>query len=192
MNDDRAVAAYLRSLGGSIRGLAPGERQSVLREIESHIEERIARGSSADQVLSALGPPEALATAYIDQDELYRALAKPSPAVLLGALLNRATRSGATFVAALAGFSSFAFALSFLAIATAKIIAPSHVGYWRTPTDLEFGIMASPPVWGTERLGLWIIPIALFASVIFYLAGMTLLRRRASWLVRHLSILPLA
>lgn len=190
MNHDESTSRFLRNLTRELRALSPGERDSILQEIEGHIAERIAAGASTHDVLSALGPPEALAAGYVDQDELYRGLAVPSPAPLLGTLLNRATTSAPNFLVAVASLFLFVFGASFLAIAVLKLIAPEHVGYWSTGSGIDFGIIARPPAGYPERLGMWIIPIALLASVLCYLVANALLRRRARWLVGNTSVLP--
>jgi uncharacterized membrane protein len=190
MSNDRPSSEYLHALDRALRALPPAERDSIVREIQSHIEERTAGGSDAQQVLSALGPADTLAAAFVDQHQLYRALAAPSPARLLAAVLNRATTNIANLLIAIAGLSLFAFGVSFLAIAVFKIISPEHVGYWKTAAGSDFGIIASPPAGTTERLGMWIIPVSLLASVLCYLVAITLLRRRADWLVRNTTALP--
>ena len=189
MNDRRDTLEYLHAFSRALRVLPPAERESIVKEISGHIEARLACGAKSAEVLAGLGSPEVLAAAYVNQDELYRALAAPSSARLLWAVLDRATASATNFLAAVLGISLFSSSLAFLAIALFKMIAPAHVGFWNSASGIAFGIIAAPPAGASEQLGLWIIPLGLIASVLCYLLGRALLQRRTKTLVREVSVL---
>lgn len=190
MTKTDATAAYLRTLERSLLPLPADERSSIVHEIEIHIRERLMQGVSEPHILAALGEPADMARAYLEQEELARALAAPSPARLLVVILNRAGRSVVNFVIGLICLSLLATGTSFLAVAVLKLIAPQHVGFWTTKGGVDFGAMAAPPTGVPERLGFWIIPISLVAAVISYLAAMAILRGRAGSLLRRAPVLP--
>jgi len=58
------VARYLAVLGASIAGIDADERAAIEQEIRSHIAEATATGRPLDEVLTSLGPADALARAY--------------------------------------------------------------------------------------------------------------------------------
>ncbi len=62
---DQEVARYLQAFGRGLRRLPEQERQDAIREIESHVEDGLAAGASADEVLRRLGHPQMLARAYL-------------------------------------------------------------------------------------------------------------------------------
>jgi uncharacterized membrane protein len=58
------VARYIERLGEALEGLSPSDRSEVVREIADHITDAAAAGRPLDEVLTALGPADALARAY--------------------------------------------------------------------------------------------------------------------------------
>jgi uncharacterized membrane protein len=58
------VARYMATLGASIKGIDAEERAAIEQEIRSHIAEATAAGRPLEDVLTSLGPSEALARAY--------------------------------------------------------------------------------------------------------------------------------
>jgi uncharacterized membrane protein len=64
MQEHPVVARYMATLGTAIKGIDAGERAAIEQEIRSHIAEATAAGRSLDDVLTALGPADALARAY--------------------------------------------------------------------------------------------------------------------------------
>ncbi len=64
MHDDPLAEAYLSNFRQALRSVPEGERNDVVREIESHIAESRAGGASTADVLRQLGPAEKLARAY--------------------------------------------------------------------------------------------------------------------------------
>lgn len=58
------VDRYLAALDAALTNLAPAERAEVVAEIRQHIADATAAGRPIDEVLSALGPVDALARAY--------------------------------------------------------------------------------------------------------------------------------
>jgi uncharacterized membrane protein len=58
------VARYIDRLEAGLSKLSPAERQSVVRDIESHVAEAMAAGKPLDRIIESLGPAEELARAY--------------------------------------------------------------------------------------------------------------------------------
>jgi uncharacterized membrane protein len=58
------VTRYMATFGTAIMGIDARERAAIEQEIRSHIAEATAAGRSLDEVLTALGPADALARAY--------------------------------------------------------------------------------------------------------------------------------
>ena len=58
------IARYMATFGVAIKRLDADERAAIEQEIRSHIAEATAAGRSLDDVLTALGPADALARAY--------------------------------------------------------------------------------------------------------------------------------
>jgi uncharacterized membrane protein len=73
---------YLSALQRALRPLPLEERQPIVSEIESHLADRAAQGALAAAIF-ALGAPEILATTYLEDRAVRRALANPAPFRLL-------------------------------------------------------------------------------------------------------------
>jgi len=58
------VARYIDRLETDLSKLSPAERQSVVKDIESHVAEAVAAGKPLDEVIESLGPADELARAY--------------------------------------------------------------------------------------------------------------------------------
>ena len=73
MTDDDPISIYLRKVESSLR-VPRRQRQRVLEEIESHLQDGAAehmcggtpRSAAIAQVIEELGPPEAVGTAFTD------------------------------------------------------------------------------------------------------------------------------
>lgn len=59
-----AVARYLSRLNAELAPLDAGDRREILSEIEHHIADAVSAGRAIDDVLTSLGPADALARAY--------------------------------------------------------------------------------------------------------------------------------
>ncbi|MBP1041839.1 DUF1700 domain-containing protein [Vagococcus sp. BWB3-3] len=58
------IKNYLRELGGHLSYLNEMERRDIMEEVSSHIYEKVAAGSSVEEVLAAFGQPKELAQSY--------------------------------------------------------------------------------------------------------------------------------
>lgn len=186
-DDAAAVSRYLRALRRALAPLPEADRAEIVAEIESHLAEA---GGPPAAALDRLGPADALARSYLEDHQLSHAMYGGAPGALLATLLARATRSGAAFAAGAAGVVLYAFALSLAAVAVIKPVAPGHVGYWEGAGQMMFGLVSAPPPGAPERLGWWIVPIALAGAVGCYLLATGLMRWCGRRLLRRDGPIP--
>ena len=187
--DVARVTRYLQTLKRALGPLPQSDRTEIVAEIESHITERSSgTDASLTDILNGLGEPDTLARAYLDSRDLSGALSRSAPGPLLAAILARATRSAAAFAVGLAGVILYAFALSFALTAVLKPVMPRNVGFWAASGGVQFGFLSSPPA-APESLGFWIVPLALIAALLCYLAANDLMERVGRALLRR-STLP--
>jgi uncharacterized membrane protein len=185
MSSPADARTYLSALERALRPLPMEESQAIVSEIESHLADRAAQGALA-AAISALGAPEFLALTYLEDRALIRALANPVPFNLL---LRVLTRSGRNLLAVTEGFIALIFyvvALAFALMAILKPITPQNVGFWTGGGGIDFGAIFGAPIHGDERLGYWIIPVAIAGAVWAYMAA-TLLLRQAGRMLIHRS-----
>lgn len=167
---------YLQRFLRALRPLPDSDRTDIVAEIESHILERSRAGDlQTEKVLAALGDPETLARAYVEDHELSNAVHRASPLPLLAAALSRGTRSATAFLIGLIAVIVYTFAISLAAVAVLKPIAPRNVGLWTESGSFSFGFLSSPPS-TPELLGLWIVPLALAGAVVCYLVATRLMK----------------
>lgn len=179
------VRGYLYLLDRSLRAsVGPGLAADAVREVESHIRERVAESSgqpnereALELILTRLGPPGTVARAYsleMIMDEA--AVGGRLVAVLRSLFHDAATRGG--FLTAFVLFTGYAMGVSGIVIALLKPIFPRNVGIW-LDGGLKIGAQFPAPA-GVEPLGgYWIIPI-------FLVLGLTILvvthRLARSWI----------
>jgi uncharacterized membrane protein len=162
------IRGYLFVLGRSLRSFLPREVvQDALRELESHVRERIEQVGSMpnelaalERVLGELGPPLRVAQAYASEMAVDEAITTGSLGAVVRALWRLATTTVAGFFAALGLFIGYTFGVSFLAVAALKPLFPQNVGLIAVdgmPRQLGaiFPLPAGAEVWG----GYWVIPI---------------------------------
>ena len=182
------VGAFLASLNAALRALPQADRAEIVREIESHLLER-AQAGDLDAALAALGRPEVFARTYLEDLELNQALARPNPAALLFAVLNRGGRNLIALVVGFVAVTLYLCSGSFALIVLLKQVTPANVGWWAAQGHFQFGALYGTAPAGQERLGYWIVPIAVGAAVGCYqlatlllkLVGRTLERDSFKW-----------
>lgn len=164
------VRGYLFVLGQSLRTSLPREvAQEALREIESHVRERLEEvepqadeRQAVERVLGELGPPLRVAQAYSTELTVEEALTTGGAGAVLRALWRLATTTAGGFAAALLLFIGYSSGISFLLIAALKPVFPNNVGLFVVNgVPHSFGInFPGPP--GAEVVGgYWVIPIGL-------------------------------
>lgn len=166
---------FLTRLNGALVTLPLGARTDVIREIEGHLFEREQVGQ-LDTALAAMGTPETFAQNYLEDRALSQALDRPNPLSLLFAVLNRAGRSAMAFLFGSLAALLYLLAFAFAVLIALKAITPGNVGWWVSPGHLVFGAIYGTHPAGPERLGFWLLPIALAGAVSCYTLARMLLR----------------
>jgi len=176
-----AIDRYLARLRGRLRGISDAAGADIVDEIRSHLLDRAAASGplTADSVaeaIAALGNPEDLARAYLDDETLARARPGRSPSVV-GFLMLAVSLVGTLGAAA------------FVLCALLKPIHPDAAGLWLLPdSDLELSLrmgFGTPPAGGRELLGWWIIPLGVMVAI-----GMVVITVRIGLLCTRLMARP--
>ncbi len=194
------INGYLFVLERSLNTFLPPEAvRDAVREIESHVRERISAVVSApderatlEQILLELGPPLRVAQAYSAERIVDEAVVTGRVLPTLRAFWHLALTSVAGFFAAMGLFVGYTFGLTFLAIAALKPIFPDNVGFWvvngpgSMPTSLGIKFATDQQPAG----GYWVILIGLFFGL-----GLLVLSQRgarrflASWRGRRKALI---
>jgi uncharacterized membrane protein len=157
-----------RSLGSF---LPPDVRRDAVREIESHLRERIAAAAVApderaalEKILAELGPPLRVAQAYSAERTIEEAVTTGRMIATWRAVWQIAFTTLTGFWIAMAIFTGYAAGLAFFAIAILKPVFPDNVGI-QFVRGIPVGMGAYFPVGNADlRGGYWVIPIALICG----------------------------
>jgi hypothetical protein len=130
------VNGYLFVLERSLRSFLPLEVvRDAVREIESHVRERVAAADGApnerealERILAELGPPLRVAQAYSAERTVDEAVATGRVVPMLRAVWTLALRTFVGSAIATGLFSAYAAGIGFLVIAALKPIFPNNVG----------------------------------------------------------------
>jgi uncharacterized membrane protein len=162
MKDDPTLGAYIRRLRWSLASLPADERDDLVAEARSHLQDKLERGARIEEAIDGLGAPEDFARAFISERALVSALGTRDSMDLLAALGQRATRNARALFATMSCVLVWVLAIMICAVATAKIFDPIHVGLWTGEGQFFLGAI-DDAARGHEALGLWIFPIAFLA-----------------------------
>lgn len=183
------VRGYLFMLHRSLATFMSKEMaQESIREVESHILERVARIDGAvdekaalEDVLQHLGPPTKVAQAYAAEITFEEAMATGRPVPVFRALWLVAT-SLQGFLASLGLLVGYALGLGFLIVALLKPVFPQNVGLiLREGVPTAFGAVSTIGP-GVEVVGGYgLIPLSLFAGALLLLSTHRLARALVSW-----------
>lgn len=167
-NLGETIDQYCSRLCKALHRVPTPERDEIVREVRSHILERVeAEGNVTEDILAeilrAVGDPKELASEYKTQAILRRATRSKSPWLLLRATLRWAATSVAGTVAFLATVAGYGCAAVFLVCASLKPFFPSRIGLWLAPEQtLSFGYW-NGRLSSTEIYGISVRPPASFA-----------------------------
>lgn len=176
------VRGYLYVLERSMRATvsAPLAADAV-REVESHIRERVAESpgmpnerAALEHILTELGAPTSVARAYSLELMMEEAAVGGRFVAVLRSLFHMATASLLAFFGAIALFIGYGLGIGFIVVAMLKPIFPANVGIWivgGVPLALGAQFPAPSPPLG----GYWIVPIGLMLGF-----GIVLLTHRAA------------
>jgi uncharacterized membrane protein len=165
------VNGYLFVLERSLNTFLPRDTaRDAVREIESHLRERIAVGAqppdervALEKILAELGPPLRVAQAYSAERTIDEAVATGRLVPIVRAIWQLAATTTTGFFIALGLLIGYVTSLGFFAIAALKPIFPNNVGV-QYVHGIPIGLGAHFPLTpGTELGGgYWVIPISLF------------------------------
>ncbi len=189
------IRGYLFVLGRSLRTFLPREvADDAVREVESHIHDRVEQVESADgpggerdvveRVLAELGPPLRVAQAYSSEMTLDEAVTTGRFVPMLRALWHMATTSVYGFVWGMLVFVGWTLGISFLLIPGIKVVFPNNVGIFTLNgkfygAGAEFGL---PPGIEAHPFGYWIIPVSIAAGLAILIGTQRASRRILGWM----------
>jgi hypothetical protein len=168
------VHGYLFVLRQSLKTFLPPDTVSdAVREIESHLRERVDAAApvpderaALEKILNDLGPPLRVAQAYSAERTIDEAVTTGRFVPILRAIWQLAVTTIAGFFTALGLFVGYITSFAFLALAALKPIFPNNVGV-QYVHGYPVGLSAHfPPSPGTDlRGGYWVVPIAVFCGL---------------------------
>jgi len=183
------VRGYLYILERSLRSsVTPALTADAVREVESHIRERVAESDgmpnereALERILNRLGAPSTVARAYSLEILMDEAAVGGRFVPVIRSLFHAAMSGTLSFFAALLLFTGYVSSLSFLLIAALKPIFPNNVGLW-IHNGISFGARFPVPPGVTPLGGYWVIPVAIAAGLFLFVATHRLARRWVSGL----------
>lgn len=179
------VRGYLYLLDRSLRAsVSRTLAQDAVREVESHIRERVAESpgmpnerEALETILDRLGSPATVARAYSLEMIMEEAAVGGRVTAVLRSLFHLAATGVTAFFTALLLFVGYSLGVGFLAVGILKPIFPTNVGLWFVNGLPAFGAQFPAPP-GTAPLGGYaIIPIC-FLMALAILVGTHKLARR--------------
>lgn len=177
---------FLRHLDGALSAMPAAEREDVVAEIRSHLEDRAARGDV--DLLGPFGRPEAYAATFLQERALVGALARGTSWELGRALLAGARRFGWWYVVLVLAVLHL-YGAVFVVLAVLKPLFPGNVGAFVGTERFSIGAHFGPEsaFAGTrEVLGWWSVPIFFVVGVLLLWSANWTLRRLARWRLARL------
>jgi uncharacterized membrane protein len=184
------VNGYLFVLERSLRSfLPPDVVRDAVREIESHLRERVLSSNGApserdalEKILAELGPPLRVAQAYSAERTIDEAVATGRFVAIVRAVGHLAATTMVGFWTAFGLLIGYLTSFAFIAIAVLKPIFPANVGvqYYR---GYPVGIGAHFPLASATDLGggYWVIPFALFCGLGIFVGTHRGARKFLAW-----------
>jgi len=186
------IDAYLSRLRRRLRGIKDEDVRDIVEELRSHVTDKAsangeATASTVEAALVALGSPEELASQYMTDELLSRAVVSRSPVHILESLFRWASLSIAGFFVLLGSIVGYFLGGASMACGVLKIIHPTTAGLWTFRDrggDLQVSLrlgFGSVPAGGRDVLGWSIVPIGLLVG-----CGLVMLTTRfALWCARQ-------
>jgi uncharacterized membrane protein len=168
------VHGYLFVLRQSLKTFLPPDVVSdAVREIESHLRDRIDAASpvpdertAIEKILNELGPPLRVAQGYSAERTIDEAVTTGRFVPIVRAVWHLAATTVTGFFTGLGLFVGYIASFAFLTIAALKPIFPNNVGIQYVngfPVGLGAHFPLSPGI--DLRGGYWVIPIAAFCGM---------------------------
>jgi uncharacterized membrane protein len=184
------VNGYLFVLERSLKTFLPSDVvRDAVREIESHLRERVASADAApnerdvlERILAELGPPLRVAQAYSTERTIDEAVTTGRFVPVVRAVGHLAATTVIGFFTALVLFIGYVTSFCFVALAVLKPIFPGNVGI-EYVHGFPVGLGAHFPLGAGSELhgGYWVIPIALFCGLGIFVGTHRGARRFLSW-----------
>ena len=184
------VNGYLFVLERSLKTFLPPDIvRDAVREIESHVRERVGSADGApnerevvEKILAELGPPLRVAQAYSAERTIDEAVTTGRFVAIMRAVGHLAATTMIGFWTALGLFIGYLTSVAFVAIAFLKPIFPANVGV-QYVHGFPIGLGAHFPLEpGIElRGGYWVIPFALFCGLGIFVGTHRGARRYLAW-----------
>ena len=182
------INGYLFVLERSLKTFLPGEVvRDAVREIESHLRERItAADGTPDErgalelILGELGPPLRVAQAYASERTVDEAVVTGRVAAVLSALWRVTAKTMIGFWVALGITIGYTLGASFLFLAIMKPIFPGNVGFWANNADgipRDLAMRVPPPTDQHDVAGYWLVPLCAILGILVLRATHGLARR---------------
>jgi uncharacterized membrane protein len=179
------IRGYLYVLERALRTSATSAALAAdaVREVESHIRERVAESDGSpnerdalETILMRLGSPSTVARAYSLELIMEEAAVGGRIVAVVRSLFHGAATGVAAFLTAMLLFLGYATGLSFISIAALKPIFPNNVGLW-LHDGVSFGGQFPAPPGVTPLGGYWIIPISLAIGLLLLIVTHNAARR---------------
>jgi len=184
------VNGYLFVLERSLKTFLPRETaRDAVREIESHVRERIAAADAMpnerdalERILADLGSPMRVAQAYSAERTIEEAVTTGRFVPIVRAIWQLAATTVRGFFVGLGLFIGYVTAIAFFALAALKPIFPENVGFQFVngiPMGLGAHFPRTPDI--DLRGGYWIVPLALFCGMGVFVGTHRGARRYLAW-----------
>jgi HAAS domain-containing protein len=182
------VNGYLFVLERSLKTFLPSDVvRDAVREIESHVRERLAAAEAlpdermaVEHILSELGPPLRVAQAYSSERTVDEAVVTGRILSVFGALWRVSAKTMVGFWVALGVSVGYTLGASFLFLAIMKPILPGNVGFWVDNDGGFSGDLAMrfpTPTRQHDVAGYWLIPVCVILGILVLRATHGLARR---------------
>jgi len=168
------IRGYLYVLERSMRAAVSVQlARDAVREVESHIRERVAESDGTpnerdalEAILTRLGSPGTVARAYSLELLMEEATVSGRILPVMRSLLHSAGTGALSFIIAVTLFCGYTVAAAFIAVAALKPVFPQNVGLWlEDGMPRSFGAQFPAPTGMEPAGGYWVIPIALMIGV---------------------------
>jgi hypothetical protein len=184
------INGYLFVLERSLKTFLPADVvHDAVREIESHVRERVAAVAASpneraalEQILAELGPPLRVAQAYSAERTMDEAIATGRFVPIVRAVGHVAGTTVVGFFSAFGLFVGYLVSFAFIALAILKPIFPNNVGVqYVRGYPIGFGAHF-PLVPGDDlRGGYWIVPVALLCGMGIFVGTHRGARKFLAW-----------
>jgi hypothetical protein len=187
------INGYLFVLERSLKTFLPADVvRDAVREIESHLRERVAAGDGApnerealEKILAELGPPLRVAQAYSAERTIDEAVTTGRIVPMARAVWHLATTTLVGFAAAFGLFTGYLMSVAFLLLGVMKPIAPNNVGVCPRYADgrIPWRLGADFPGLKGEHVvgGYWVVPLCLGLGFVLLVVTHRCARRFLTW-----------